>query len=88
LCEKIGILRNIKRGFSIKYKLNNDNLIYFPDFYLEKLNMIIEIKSSYWYKFHEDRNIEKEKECKKLGYIYILIVNKDYSEFNKKIFNL
>jgi hypothetical protein len=88
LCEELNILDKIKRGFSIKYKLDDKELIYFPDFYLEKLNMIIEIKSTYWYKVHENKNIAKKQMCEQLGYNYILIIDKKYSTFYKKIISL
>jgi len=88
LCENLNILDKIKRGFSIKYKLNDNEFIYFPDFYLERLNMIVEIKSSYWYKAHENKNIAKQKTCEELGYIYLLIIDKKYMDFYKKIISI
>jgi hypothetical protein len=88
LCEKLNILNNIKRGFSIKYKSNSKELIYFPDFFIEKLNMIIEIKSYYWYKVHEENNIIKQQTCINLGYNYIMIMDKKYDEFFEKIINI
>lgn len=83
LCEKLNIINYIKRGFSIKYKLNNNELIYFPDFFIEKLNIIVEIKSLYWYKIHEEKNKCKHQTCIDLGYNYILIMNKKYDDFLK-----
>lgn len=88
LCEELNILDKIKRGFSVRYNFDNNMLIYFPDFYLEELNTIIEIKSSYWYKIHEEKNIAKQKTCENLGYNYILIIDKNYIEFYKKIIKL
>ncbi len=88
LCEKLNILNKIKRGFSIKYKLNNKELIYFPDFFIDELNTIIEIKSLYWYKIHEEKNIIKQKTSINLGYNYILIMNKNYDIFLKNIISI
>jgi len=73
----------IKRGSSIKYFFNNKECIYFPDFYNEKLNLIIEIKSSYWYDKHKDKNIAKQLACKEQGYNFIFIIDKNYDIFSK-----
>jgi hypothetical protein len=81
LCEKLNILNKIKRGCTIKYDMNDKNLIYFPDFYIEEKNLLIEIKSLYWYNKHKERNIIKEKTCIDLGFKYILIMNKKYEKF-------
>jgi hypothetical protein len=76
---------NIKRGNSIKYIFNEKECIYFPDFYFEELNLIIEIKSSYWYNKHYDKNIAKQKVCKQKGYNFIFILDKNYEIFDKMI---
>jgi len=81
LCEKLNILKSINRGCTIRYVMGGKNLIYFPDFYIEKNNMLIEIKSSYWYNVHKEKNIIKENTCKKLGFDYVLIIDKDYENF-------
>lgn len=75
----------IKRGESIKYFFNNKECIYFPDFYNEKLNLIIEIKSSYWYSKHIDKNLAKEQACREQGYNFIFVTDKEYTIFNKMI---
>ena len=51
ICEEKNIL--IENGPTIKYSMFGKNKIYFPDFYIPKLNLIVEIKSSYFY------NLEK-----------------------------
>jgi hypothetical protein len=81
LCDKINILDKITRGFSIKYELNNKKLIYFPDFYFKEMNMIIEIKSTYWYNAHMNKNLAKEKACLDKKYNYVLVLDKDYTNF-------
>lgn len=78
----------IKKHKSIKYIFNDKECIYYPDFYFEKLNLIIEIKSSYWYEYYLDKNLAKEKACKEQGYNFIFIIDKDYSLFNKLISRL
>lgn len=81
LCDKLNIIDKVKRGCSVKYDMNEKHLIYFPDFYIEEQNLLIEIKSLYWYNKHKDRNILKESKCKELGFEYILIMDKNYDEF-------
>lgn len=70
----------IENGFSIKYKMNGKNHIYHPDFYLPEFNLVIEIKSEYWFNKHKEKCLIKEKYTKK-DYNYILIMNKDYNNF-------
>ena len=81
-CESknITLSSNIPR---IKYNLNEEDHYYFPDFYIESINLLIEIKSYYWWKKLEDKNIQKIESSKLLGYNHILIMEKDYSEFDK-----
>lgn len=76
---------NIKNGKSIKYTLNEKIKMYHSDFYISKLNLIIEIKSSYWYNKYLTLNILKKEQCELLGYDYIIIIDKDYIEFDEKI---
>lgn len=76
---------SIKRGKPIKYNYNNSEHIYYPDFYFEELNLIIEIKSSYWFETHKDKNIIKQKICKENGYNFIFILDKNYDIFDKMI---
>lgn len=74
----------IENGLSIKYKYLDVDKIYHSDFYLPDYDLIVEIKSTYWYNKHLDRCIEKEIFSKKL-HNYIMILNKDYTEFEKII---
>jgi len=75
----------IERGESIKYFFNDRECTYFPDFYFKKLNLIIEIKSSYWFNKHYSKNLAKEKICKEKGYNFMFIIDKNYEVFNKMI---
>lgn len=75
----------IKRCESIKYQYENIEHIYFPDFYFEKLNLIIEIKSSKWYQEHLDKNLAKQNACREQGYNFIFIIDKNYDTFDKLI---
>jgi hypothetical protein len=75
----------INRGKAIKYIYDGTEHIYYPDFYNEELNLIIEIKSTHWFNEHLDKNLEKEKACKKLGYNFVFIIDKDYTKFQEII---
>jgi len=84
-CENNNIIDLISNGPSIEYILesNNTNHTYHSDFFIEKLNLIIEIKSSYTYNIDLDKNIMKEKYCVMNGYNFLFIIEKDYFDFNK-----
>jgi hypothetical protein len=81
----IGIIDELKRGPSIKYEFENEERMHFPDFYLEKINLIIEIKSDYYYTKYLDKNISKMKKCIEIGYNYLFIINKNYKAFDEII---
>jgi len=85
-CVQMNILDLISKPKSIRYFYNDKKSYYHPDFYIEKLNLIIEIKSDYWYKIHKERNILKENSVKEQGFNFLLILNKDYTEFDEFIF--
>ena len=71
----------IKQGLSFKYNLNEQNKVYHSDFYLPELNLIVEIKNSFL--AEKDKEIiKKKKEATIVSrYNYIMIVDKDYSDF-------
>ena len=71
---------DIQRGISIKYIYEGKNKIYHPDFYIPSKNLIIECKSTYYFK--KDIDIIKEKATISNGFNYIMIRDKDYSSFN------
>jgi hypothetical protein len=76
----------IENGKTFKY-LGEDNKhhTYFSDFFIPSKNLIIEIKGDYYYKRDYNTIKRKEKSVLKENYNYILILNKDYSEFEKTI---
>jgi hypothetical protein len=57
------------------------------DFYLEKLNLIIEIKSSYTYNYDLEKNLSKEKFSKLNGYNFLFLIDKDYNTFDEILKN-
>ena len=75
----------INTGPSILYFEKKEKHIYHSDFYLPSLNLIIEIKNSYLAKKDLKINILKEKACRNLGYDFLMIINKNYKEFNKRL---
>lgn len=77
--------QDLKNGPTIRFNFEDKNKIYFPDFYYEPLNLIIEIKSDYYYKKYLSKNLAKQKACLEQGYDFIFVINKDYSEFDKKL---
>lgn len=82
-CDKNNL--EVKKHKSIKYYQNSKTRIYFPDFYLPKYNLIIEIKSSYYYKKEENRNLLKEKYSKESGFNFLFIIDKNYNDLLKII---
>jgi hypothetical protein len=82
LCNRIGIIDIIKRGPTIKY---NDDKVYYPDFFIDKYNLIIEIKSKYTYNLHLEKNEKKMNSCIDYGYDFLFIIDKDYFHFLSKL---
>lgn len=78
----------ITKTDSICYEFMGKTKKYFPDFYYEKLNLIIEIKSDYTYLIDEEINISKKIACEKLGFKFLFIINKNYDEFIKLIYTI
>jgi len=61
---------------------------YYPDFYIPKYNLIIEIKSNYIYNLQKKLNEKKKKETIKAGYNYIILKEKNYEPFDKFLNNI
>lgn len=73
----------IQNGKGLKYSFNGKERIYYPDFYLPEFNLIIEIKNGYLLNRDAEIIKAKEKACFSAGFDYLLINNKDYTEFNQ-----
>lgn len=71
----------------IKYVFENKIKYYHPDFFIKKLNLIIEIKSDYTLVNELDKNLAKRKYCIEQGYNFLFIINKDYSIFDNIVFS-
>ena len=80
LLEKQGyVFEDIKiEPFKIQYELNNKKHYYFPDIYIPKENLIIEVKSTWTYKLHLEKNLKKREYCEKQKY------NFEFWIFDKK----
>jgi len=75
---------DIINGPSIKYMMNDKSKIYHSDFYIPSLNLIIEIKNHYLFKKYKDEILLKGEAAKSKKYNYILIIDKDYTQFIEK----
>ncbi len=82
-CEKLGFIDEVSDGPFVWYLYNGKRRRYFSDFYIKKYNLIIEVKSMYWYNSFKEQNKAKREECLRQGFNFIFIIDKDYSEFNK-----
>lgn len=86
-CEEKGILDLISNGPSLNYILESKGTehTYHSDFYIEKLNLIIEVKSSYTYNYDLEKNLSKEKFSKLNGYNFLFLIDRDYNTFDEII---
>lgn len=85
--NKLGIIDMISRGSHINYEFEGKKRSHFPDFYIDKYNLIVEIKSNYYYNKYLDKNISKMNRCVELGYNYLFIINKNYKTLNEILKN-
>ena len=76
---------DLQNGLFIRYTFKNKNKIYFPDFYIPSLNLIIEIKNSFNAKKDKKKIKAKRKATISSGFNYIMIVDKNYIEFESII---
>jgi hypothetical protein len=72
---------DIENGPSVPYLFEGKNKVYHSDFYIPSKNLIVEIKNSYLFEKDKNKIHAKESSVISNGYNYILILNKDYSEF-------
>jgi len=75
----------IERGSAIRYFFEKKEHIYYPDFYIEELNLIVEIKSLNWYNVHKNKNDAKREQCISNGFNFMFIIDKNYEIFDKLI---
>jgi hypothetical protein len=74
---------DIQRGLSIKYVVGDKHKVYYSDFFIPSLNLIVEIKSSWIIELQGINQIEEKKKATiTAGFNYIMIVDKNYIELN------
>ena len=81
--EKYFDMLKIENGKTIKFNYNKKDKIYFSDFYVPQHNLIVEIKSKYYFDKYKQLNLAKRDACISKGFNFIFIIDKDYTEFNK-----
>lgn len=77
----------IKRSPSVRYNFENKQCVYHPDFIIPSLNLVIECKNSWLMKRDQSRIKAKKKSIIDNGFRYIIIIDKDYSDFNSFLTN-
>lgn len=70
----------VEKGFTIKYYYENKERYYHSDFYIPELNLICEIKSSYYYQLYLEKNISKMKSTLDKGFNFEFIIDKNYDK--------
>ena len=75
----------VEKGKRFSYTFENKNRYYFSDYFISEKNLIVEIKSSYYYSKYLQMNKSKQKSALDLGYNFIFIVDKNYNDFDKLI---
>jgi hypothetical protein len=71
---------SVKRGPILKYTNEGIEHFYYSDFCIENINLIVEVKSSYYYYLHESINILKKECAINSGYSFMFVLDKEYSE--------
>jgi len=71
---------DIQNAKGIKYEFEGKSRMYFPDFYIPSLNLIIECKNSYLYERYKENIDIKEKATIASGFNYIMILDKKYDD--------
>ena len=78
-----GKLFLIERGPSIIYfDKNNEKHYYLSDYYIKKINLVIEIKSSHFWELDKEINLLKKSATKNAGYNYLLILDNNFLELD------
>jgi hypothetical protein len=78
LLKSLNLIDKVQRGSEIEYSINESKHVYYPDFFLPLYNLIIEVKSCYYYNLNLEKNLAKERACRELGYNFLFVLDKDY----------
>lgn len=68
---------------SIRYKYDGKQKVYHPDIFIPKLNLLIEVKSSYTYKRSLAKNQAKKKACIAAGYRFKFLIFKKNGDLHE-----
>ena len=79
-CEEYGY--TLSEPGKIEYEYEGRKRYYYPDFYIEELDCIIEIKSDYTWNLNLDINLAKIEKCLSLNY-NIEVIDEEYGLLNK-----
>ncbi len=74
---------DIKNGLTFFYTLNGEEKRYYSDFFIPGLNLIIEIKSYYFYRKFLGQNMQKKYSAEKKGYNFLFIIDKKYNKLEE-----
>jgi hypothetical protein len=85
LCFKYNI--KVEKIYSFKYDFHKKKYTYFPDFYIPIYDLIVEIKSDYYYNKYLEKNLIKEKCILDYGFNFMFIINKNYELFLKILYS-
>ena len=77
----------LERGPVVKYFFDSKNRYYYSDFYLKEYNLIIEVKSTYYYNMDYNKNMAKQKASIEKGYNFLFIKDNIFSEIYEIIHN-
>jgi hypothetical protein len=80
-CYKNGII--VEKGPTIKFTYKGKKRYYHSDFIIPSLNLICEIKSSYYYELFKDINDAKKEGSEENGYSFVFIKDKEYNVLTK-----
>jgi len=67
----------IENGLSIEYYYLDEKKIYHSDFYIPEYDLVVEVKSTYWFDIHKEQCKAKEEYTKK-SHNYIMVLDKNY----------
>lgn len=68
----------------VKYELSGKIRRYFPDFYIPKWNLIIEIKSSFTKTLAAEGELDaKEQAVRNASFDFLMVTNNKFAEFDK-----
>ena len=81
--DKYHVLNDIKRGPTIQYiGLDRKQHSYLSDYYIERLDLVIEVKSTHFWNLDLDTNKLKKEATKKLHNVLIVLDN-NFLELDK-----